>query len=179
MAGSQIDTAYHLHGGLSANEFEQLEFQHNVLAAVKGKLLPPKILSTLSASARIADIGTGTGIWLRDIASFLRDFHPNEVSETRASFVGIDIDVNKFPTPGALGSNIMLEEHLSAHRLTIRHNLCESPFCMPFSVVTRMGLIEQSSERFERLEIYLNQTVDIYLLDNDLVPILVITISIQ
>ena len=106
-----MDTAYHLNGGLSAEEFERLEFQHNVLVTITGKLLPPKILSTLSASARIADIGTGTGIWLRDMASLLREPHPDEAPETKASFVGFDIDVNKFPTPGALGSDVILEQH--------------------------------------------------------------------
>ncbi|KAH8645419.1 S-adenosyl-L-methionine-dependent methyltransferase [Xylariales sp. PMI_506] len=79
-----------------AKESSRLEDQHRLYIKSLGYLLHPDIMSRLSASPRIADIGTGTGIVLRDLARDLPS----------AQMDGFDISAAQFPSD--LPSNIVL-----------------------------------------------------------------------
>lgn len=73
-------------------ESSRLETQHEFLKALAhGHLIPPCI-PTLSLRA-IADVGTGTGVWLKDVAQAL-DHHQHPELE----FLGFDISPKQFPS---------------------------------------------------------------------------------
>lgn len=91
-------------GGPVSDEVTRLDFQHFFFfrKLVGDKLLPKHISEHLSTlpSPSIADVGTGTGAWLADLA---RDLSPT------SSFYGFDIDASKFAPAENLPSNIKLE----------------------------------------------------------------------
>lgn len=64
-----------------------------------GYSLHPKIASKLPENARIADIATGTGIWLKDLAS---------LSPSTYTFHGYDISSEQFLPAESLPSNVSL-----------------------------------------------------------------------
>lgn len=73
-------------------ESSRLETQHEfVKALAHGHLIHPCI-PTLSLRA-IADVGTGTGAWLKDVAKAL-DHHQHPEME----FIGFDISPKQFPS---------------------------------------------------------------------------------
>lgn len=85
-------------------DFEQacLEWQHQVmLRLTNNALLPDSIQQYLTTitSPHIADIGTGSGIWLKDLAGYL---------PTTSVLTGFDIDTTKFPPPRSMPRNISL-----------------------------------------------------------------------
>jgi SAM-dependent methyltransferase len=86
------------------SDFEQacLEWQHQVMVQLTNSaLLPDSIQQYLSTitSPHIADVGTGSGIWLKDLASHL---------PTSSVLTGLDIDPSKFPPPRSIPRNVTL-----------------------------------------------------------------------
>ena len=57
--------------GLTRDKTEsaRLNAQHDVWKTNIGFLLHPRIASSLSEAPRIGDIGTGTGIWILELAN--------------------------------------------------------------------------------------------------------------
>lgn len=56
-----------------AAESRRLDMQHQAWAKGVGYLIHPRIAETLPRDAKIADVGTGTGIWLMDLANASKD----------------------------------------------------------------------------------------------------------
>jgi ubiquinone/menaquinone biosynthesis C-methylase UbiE len=73
----------------------QLTWHHRAI----GYSLHPSIASKLPANATIADVATGTGIWLKDLAS---------VSPSTHTFHGYDISSEQFLPNESLPSNVTL-----------------------------------------------------------------------
>ncbi|KAI3531864.1 hypothetical protein CSPX01_13832 [Colletotrichum filicis] len=99
------DTVYALNRGDLAKERERLEYNHrNIFLPLCGGLCPQQILTHLKnqQNPRVAEIATGTGIWLRDMAKLL---------PSSAELRGIDMDTTKFPPPSDLPPNISLLQH--------------------------------------------------------------------
>lgn len=70
-------------------ETERLEIQHKFLIAmVNGHLVHPSI--PRKALQSVADVGTGTGAWLRDLANELDQ-------EAESKLIGFDISGQQFP----------------------------------------------------------------------------------
>lgn len=90
----------------------RLNLQHSQYTKAVGYLLHPEILAALPQDATIADIATGTGIWLLDLA--------DQIPET-CKLEGWDISGDQFPSKATLPENIsfgtfdataVLEEHM-------------------------------------------------------------------
>ena len=93
--------------GLNANptEVERLDWNHhNVwLPLTGGRLLPGHILDHLLALGRppaVADIATGTGIWLKSLATQLPE---------RSRLDGFDFVTTKFHPPSELPAGVRLQ----------------------------------------------------------------------
>jgi hypothetical protein len=102
VANSMDTSVYTLNAKGSVAEDDRLDRQHWLIKAVAGgSLLPADILSSLQSlqAPAIADVGTGTGIWLKDLAEQL----PQD-----AQLDGYDFDVSKFPPPSSLPRNVKL-----------------------------------------------------------------------
>ncbi|KAK4540740.1 hypothetical protein LTR36_008955 [Oleoguttula mirabilis] len=69
-------------------ESNRLNLQHKVYIANAGFLLHPRIAAALPEQARVADVGTGTGAWLNDLAA---------ESPSSWSYTGFDISDAQFP----------------------------------------------------------------------------------
>ncbi|KAF2876998.1 S-adenosyl-L-methionine-dependent methyltransferase [Massariosphaeria phaeospora] len=85
--------------GRASLEQQRLIKQHYVWTKTIGYLLHPSIASNLPENARIADIGTGTGIWLTDMA---------KASPPTHHFDGYDISDAQFLPADSLPSNVSL-----------------------------------------------------------------------
>ncbi|PYH93369.1 hypothetical protein BO71DRAFT_381648 [Aspergillus ellipticus CBS 707.79] len=87
-------------------ESKRLNAQHNLLVKVtRGTLIHPSIPKDQLIS--IADIATGTGIWLNDVSQLLANTSP-----TQRHYQGFDISPDQFPNnPG--------EIQLSVHDITV------------------------------------------------------------
>ncbi|OHE96274.1 hypothetical protein CORC01_08492 [Colletotrichum orchidophilum] len=99
------DTVYALNRGDLTKERDRLEYNHkNIFLPLCGGLCPQEVLTHLTnqQTPRVAEIATGTGIWLRDMAKLL---------PPSAELRGIDMDTTKFPPPSALPPNISLLQH--------------------------------------------------------------------
>ncbi|KAF2481694.1 S-adenosyl-L-methionine-dependent methyltransferase [Neohortaea acidophila] len=79
------------------SEAERLELQHGYILACQGYYLHPD-LPPLPAGARIADLATGTAIWLREVAA----------AKPTVECHGFDISDTMFPAPPALPANVTL-----------------------------------------------------------------------
>ena len=89
------------------NESKRLDFQHEFTKAMgHGKLLHPSI--ALHNVRAIADVGTGTGVWLDDVAEFLQD--PTQNGEA-PELVGFDISAEQFPSAKDRPPNVDLVVH--------------------------------------------------------------------
>ncbi|EME81684.1 uncharacterized protein MYCFIDRAFT_215447 [Pseudocercospora fijiensis CIRAD86] len=77
---------------LPRNEIEsaRLEQQHRLIIQNLGFILHPRIEQASPENARIADVATGTGIWMRDLSA--------KAPETW-SFTGLDLSNAQFPPP--------------------------------------------------------------------------------
>ncbi len=73
-----------------------LDEQHIMTTKTLGFLIHPKIQIT-SATLKIADIGTGTGIWLLDVAKTL---------PSTCQLTGFDVTSSAFPPPQSLPPNV-------------------------------------------------------------------------
>lgn len=104
-------------GGPVSDEITRLDFQHFFFfrKLTGDRLLPKSIsehLSTLPAPG-VADVGTGTGGWLADLA---RQLPPT------SSLYGFDIDTDKFVPADKLPSNITLEAGNALEPLPEEHH---------------------------------------------------------
>lgn len=80
-----------------APEADRLVFQHNILLPCQGYYLHPDIVP-LRAGARVADLATGSGIW---ITEFAERFPSTECH-------GFDISDIMYPANGTLPANVQL-----------------------------------------------------------------------
>ncbi|KAF4436694.1 methyltransferase domain-containing [Fusarium acutatum] len=99
MTGPQI---YTLNSGKKGVEEHRLDYQHITWLHLTKTLIPENIKSYLNSLGRppaVADVGTGTGVWLRDFA-------PEVHQDARLD--GFDIDDSKFFSPAELPSNVNL-----------------------------------------------------------------------
>ncbi|KAF4974847.1 hypothetical protein FZEAL_8308 [Fusarium zealandicum] len=98
-------SVYTLNDGATGTEIERLDWQHrSVLTPITERLIPQDIhqyLITLGRPPSIADVATGTGIWLRDLATEL----PPD-----ARLDGYDFDTSKFPGVEKMAPNITLAQ---------------------------------------------------------------------
>ncbi|KAM0350632.1 hypothetical protein ACHAPU_003118 [Fusarium lateritium] len=93
---------YTLNNGKKGIEENRLSYQHNCWWRITKTLIPSSIkfhLDSLGHPPAVADVGTGTGIWLRDLA--------REVNSS-ARLDGFDIDTSKFLPPKDLPGNVKL-----------------------------------------------------------------------
>ncbi|KAH8667037.1 S-adenosyl-L-methionine-dependent methyltransferase [Xylariales sp. PMI_506] len=101
---SQPASVYILNNGAQGLEESRLEYQHTQLFhAMPGKYFPDIItehLKKVGPSPRVADVATGTAVWLRGVAK--------ELPPT-AQLDGYDFDVSKFPAAETLPSNVKLQ----------------------------------------------------------------------
>ncbi|KAK4447263.1 hypothetical protein QBC34DRAFT_410198 [Podospora aff. communis PSN243] len=74
----------------------RLDEQHIFTTKTLGFLIHPNI-PTLSSTAKIADVGTATGIWLLDVAKNL---------PPTCTFTGFDATPSSFPPPGSYPPNV-------------------------------------------------------------------------
>ncbi|KAL7915464.1 S-adenosyl-L-methionine-dependent methyltransferase [Trichoderma velutinum] len=98
-----MDSPYTLNRGPNAGEEQRLYNQHyNMWMPVAKHLLPPHVfgnLVKLDHPPAIADLATGTGIWLRDLATKL---------PSNARLDGYDYDTSKFIQASQLPDNVQL-----------------------------------------------------------------------
>ncbi|KAF9881020.1 methyltransferase domain-containing protein [Colletotrichum karsti] len=88
---SWTDTISNLNHRNIDDELECEAFDHfNIWTPLTGTLLPPTILKSLLSKERprVADIGTGSGVWLTSLTDIL---------PVRAELIGFDLDPRKFP----------------------------------------------------------------------------------
>ncbi|KAG9599070.1 hypothetical protein KCU77_g394, partial [Aureobasidium melanogenum] len=80
--------------GLTRDQVEskRLNAQHNIWKTNIGYLLHPRIQSDLAEDPRIGDMGTGTGVWIVDLASEMA------VNGKAARYEGLDISPSQFPS---------------------------------------------------------------------------------
>ncbi|KAK5988306.1 N-methyltransferase tcpN-like protein [Cladobotryum mycophilum] len=99
---SADQTFYTLNNGADNLEENRLEHQHGILLEMTKTLIPASIAGHLAMLGRppvIADIGTGTGIWLRHLATLM---------PPTSRMDGYDFDMSKFLNPEQLPPNIRL-----------------------------------------------------------------------
>lgn len=75
-------------------ESSRLERQHECIVTNLGFLLHPRIEKALPQDARIADVATGTGIWLNSVA---------KTAPSTWSLTGLDLSDAQFPPPSSRG----------------------------------------------------------------------------
>ncbi|KID98377.1 methyltransferase domain-containing protein, partial [Metarhizium majus ARSEF 297] len=96
-------TIYTYNLGPTPVEVDRLEFQHHaVFKPLTDGLLPTDIrqyLASLGRAPAVADIATGTGVWLSDMAT---EFSPD------ARLDGYDVEPAKFPPASQLPANVKL-----------------------------------------------------------------------
>ncbi|ORX99414.1 hypothetical protein BCR34DRAFT_618912 [Clohesyomyces aquaticus] len=80
---------------------ERLDEQYIFTTKTLGFLIHPNIQIT-SPTARIADIGAGSGIWLLDVAGSL---------PPTCQFTGFDLTLSAFPPPETWPSNVLFKIH--------------------------------------------------------------------
>ena len=92
-------------------ESTRLEFQYAFLKYAFGnRLLHPQI-GDLGPSSKVADVGTGTGVWLNDLARTCNS-SGTENLEDEARFVGFDIAEEKFPKRNERGVRLVVHDCL-------------------------------------------------------------------
>ncbi|KAK2773606.1 methyltransferase domain-containing protein [Colletotrichum kahawae] len=97
------DTFYSLNRGKVDTELQRLDANHfNVWLPLTGQVAPAHILDQLNriSSPRVADVATGTGVWLRSLAQHL----PSD-----AELFGFDFDAVKFPV-STTSSNVKFKQ---------------------------------------------------------------------
>ncbi|KAF2205094.1 hypothetical protein GQ43DRAFT_408126 [Delitschia confertaspora ATCC 74209] len=86
--------------GRNPTEQQRLNRQHFIWTKCISYLIHPSIKSNLSQDAKIADIGTGTGIWLNEVS---------KVSPPTYTFTGFDNSSAQFLSPEELSPNVKLQ----------------------------------------------------------------------
>lgn len=99
-----LEHTYLLGSGPPSRESGRLDVQHVFFGKITGELVPKSISSHLGtvASPRIADIGTGTAVWLIDIGSQL---------PPTSHLAGFDITEDTFPPADKRPENLTLHKH--------------------------------------------------------------------
>jgi len=88
-----------------SQESKRLDAQHEYMRALSsGHLIHPSILSNVIRA--VADVGTGTGAWLRDLANSAA-----VVDDKEATFVGFDISPQQFPPTETYFPNVKFVVH--------------------------------------------------------------------
>ncbi|KAF9699198.1 hypothetical protein EKO04_003000 [Ascochyta lentis] len=85
--------------GRASDEQKRLLKQHTIWTRSIGYLLHPSVTATLPENARIADIGTGTGIWPIEMSA---------ASPPSYTFHGFDISSEQFLPAASLPPNVTL-----------------------------------------------------------------------
>ncbi|KAF2648459.1 hypothetical protein K491DRAFT_642467 [Lophiostoma macrostomum CBS 122681] len=96
-AGPNDDEPYWL--GRASEEQQRLRKQHFIWTKSIGYLIHPHIAPNLPEDARVADVGTGTGIWMTEAA---------KMSPSTYQFDGYDISSTSFIAEDSLPSNVTL-----------------------------------------------------------------------
>ena len=80
-----------------------------MLALSSGHLIHPSIKCT--SFHAVADVATGTGIWLRDVAASSIFTNKANDKASKTTFVGFDISSRQFPSPNDLAPEIKFVIH--------------------------------------------------------------------
>ncbi|KAH8705049.1 putative LaeA-like methyltransferase [Talaromyces proteolyticus] len=97
--------------GRNSVETQRLDEQHNFLTDLCGGSLISKSISEDKIFS-IADVATGTGVWLRDVKAHLDSTHPTGPSKPRY-YHGFDLSDAQYPTNQGLdGINYSLHDCL-------------------------------------------------------------------
>lgn len=99
------------------HEISRLDIQHQLFKRLSKGLISPVI--NLDTVQTIADVGTGTGIWLREVAELLEPSKtavasPNDADNNSSAFsrsyVGFDISPKQFPQSTPEGLDFVLHD---------------------------------------------------------------------
>lgn len=85
----------------NSNQFARLNLQHYIWTQSSGYLIHPGI--PIHEGCTIADIGTGTGIWLTDLACLTNNL-------TAIQLHGFDVDTSQSPPKEWLPQNVSIRE---------------------------------------------------------------------
>ena len=86
-------------------ESKRLDAQHDYMRTLSnGHLIHPSV--PINVIRTVADVGTGTGVWLRDIAT-----SSSVTNGEEATFVGFDISPLQFPSPETVSPNVNFVVH--------------------------------------------------------------------
>ena len=94
------------------NESKRLDFQHEFMRALGHGTILHQSIPRKNIRA-IADMGTGTGVWLNDMAE---EFQAHKEQETLLDLVGFDISAEQFPSR----EDRLPEVDFVVHDMTIR-----------------------------------------------------------
>ncbi|KAF2021948.1 hypothetical protein BU24DRAFT_417593 [Aaosphaeria arxii CBS 175.79] len=86
--------------GRASAEQQRLAKQHHIWTKSIGYLIHPSIAKTLPNDTKIADVGTGTGIWMTESA---------KTTPSTYQYDGYDISDGQFMDKDALPSNVTLQ----------------------------------------------------------------------
>ncbi|MCJ1263855.1 hypothetical protein MMC22_003725 [Lobaria immixta] len=91
-----------------SQESKRLDTQHVFLCALSGgQLVHPSI--PRKDIRTVADVATGTGVWLRDVAACAE--FPAHANSKKNTFVGFDISPQQFPSMETVSANMKLVVH--------------------------------------------------------------------
>jgi SAM-dependent methyltransferase len=91
-----------------SEESKRLDVQHAFFRCLSsGHLLHPSL--PIKNIASVADVGAGTGIWLRQVASSSE--FANRSDRDKQSFVGFDVSPKQYPTKEEISEPVKLEVH--------------------------------------------------------------------
>ncbi|KAI7282792.1 hypothetical protein KC345_g3324 [Hortaea werneckii] len=90
MASSQKESDTYTGLTRDQEESQRLNLQHDLYVKSTGFHLHPRIVATLPADARIAEVATGTGIWLRSLAA-------SSQASSGWKYTGFDLSAEQFP----------------------------------------------------------------------------------
>ncbi len=92
----------------NSQESKRLNAQHEFMVSLSGEHLIHTSIPHKGLWA-VADVATGTGVWLRDVAA-CPEFS-SQVNGKKTEFVGFDISPEQFPSAGDLPSNLGFVVH--------------------------------------------------------------------
>lgn len=91
-----------------SQESKRLDTQHRLMCELsRGQLLHPSI--PRKDISTVADVATGTGVWLRDVAASAE--FSNHAESKKNTFVGFDISPQQFPSIETVSPNVKFVVH--------------------------------------------------------------------
>ena len=91
----------------NADESKRLDSQHYfVKDLLSGNLIHPYVTTEVHS---VADVGTGTSLWLRDLRDSLRKHLPSD-NQQRLEFVGFDISPAQFARGDSEGIDLVVHD---------------------------------------------------------------------